>query len=445
MISEKASKTLVERVLAKASKKGGVEVEVIYTKSAHELTRFAESQIHQSVSIRDQSISVRLIFNKQIGVARTNVLSGRGIDEVVDKAWELARLQRPDESFVNLPSGDNPIVRRESAHSLSPLMRAKGVAEVVKLATGAGLTASGAFSHNGDVLAIGNSNGVWCYKSGDACELSTVVTGAKSSGYASCLTRDGSEIDAERVGRAAVAKATSGELVDVPEGEYEVLLESAAVAELLDFFTMYGPNARIYHEDVSFYQGNMGKQLFDKQLTIMDDPLDERGFVMPFDYEGYPKQRMSLVKNGVLSGVTYDSYLANKYHHANTGHALPAPNVWGPIATHLVVEPGTKSVEQMISTVEKGILVTRFWYTRIVHHKEMILTGMTRDGTFWIENGKIIGRTKNLRYTDSVLRALRNIKLIGRDLTLVGSEGSPSLVPAILLPSFRFTGVSQHT
>ncbi len=423
------------------------ETEVMIDAGADALTRFANNMIHQSIAVTDAMCHVRLIFGKKIGVARTNRLDEGGVIAVVAKAVSLAKLQQPDPHFKGLPEKSMyPAVSRhyKEAKHIGAVGRAKAVHTIISVAIKQNLSASGAFSEGNGETLVANSNGVRAYHEGRSASLSTILMGEKGSGYASQSAKGGKEILAGDIAKRAVRKATYGEILDVPPGEYEVILESPAVAELMDFFAWLGPNARVYHEDVSFYQGNLGKQVFDRSLTILDDPLEKAGYPMGFDFEGAPKKRLTLVEAGTLRCVVYDSYHAGKHGKENTGHALLAPNTWGPTPTHLVIKPGNLSLEQMIKKVKKGLLITRFWYTRVVQHKQLTLTGMTRDGTFYIENGNIVGRARNLRYTQSIVEAFKDVRGIGKELSLHGSEGSPSLVPHLYLGKFRFTGVTKH-
>lgn len=447
MLGKQKLTLIAQKALRQAKKLGTTEAEVVIWNGDEELTRFANSMVHQSVSLVDAMVHVRAILGKKIGVARTNRLDPVGVGVAVEKALTLARLQQEDRHFVSLP---NKALYQKTSHHyqkaihIGPIGRVEAIDTIISAATYASLTASGAFSESASETLIANSRGVLAYQTGKAASMTAILTGEAGSGYASQSAKGGRTLDAASVARRAVFKATHGKMLVVEPGEYEVVLEPPAVAELMDFFAWLGPNARIYHEDVSFYQGNLGKQVFHDSLTIVDDPFHAAGYPVSFDYEGHPKKPMVLVDRGKLAGVVYDSYHAAKFSKGNTGHAMLAPNTWGPTPTHLVIKPGTKTVEDMIKNIKKGLLVTRFWYTRVVQHKQLTLTGMTRDGTFYIENGAIVGRVRNLRYTQSVVEALKDVRGIGRDLELHGSEGSPGLMPALHLGKFRFTGVTKH-
>ena len=448
MIEEKQLHKNVDEGLAYAKTIGATNTEIVISQTVEDLTRFANNSIHQSVSLTDSLVHVRVVVGKKIGVVRTNVFSGEGVRWAIKTAKELSAFQNDDPHFVDLPHKaaykKHDAVYEKAVH-LGPKGRAKAIKVVIDASQKKKLSASGWFVESDRISIVANSNGVWGYQASKSATFSTIITGADGSGYGSHSAKGGKDIDTAYVSKQAIGKAVQGKLLDIEPGEYEVILEPPAVAELLDFFSWVGPNARMYHEDASFYHGNIDKKLLHESLTILDDPGHEMGYPIGFDWEGFPKTAQTLVQNGVLKSVAYDSYHAAKYKSPNTGNALLAPNTFGPVPTHIVIAPGDKSLSTMIKSIKKGILVTRFWYTRIIHHKKVLLTGMTRDGTFLIENGKIKGRVRNMRYTESVLEALRDIRGIGDTQQLVGSdEGSPTLVPALHLGKFRFSGVTKH-
>lgn len=433
-------KDKAQRAIAYGLKLGATQVEVVLWNGTEELTRFANNEIHQSVSLEDTTIHVRVVIGKKIGVARGNI-----IDDVVKKAIKIAKLQREDKNFKSLPKPASYRKFSPRSFHLGPFGRAKAIGTIIKKIKRIGLIGSGAFSESEGEMLVANSLGVMAYHRSKSADLSIIATGKYGSGYAGETAQGGKDIHVNKIMKTVVEKVTlQGTAKEIPAGEYEVILEPPAVAELLDFFSWLGPNGRVFHEDVSFFQNNLGKKLFDEKLTIIDDPFHKMSFPIGFDMEGFPKKSLPIVSKGKLMNVTYDSYHSAKYKKANTGHALLAPNTWGPIPAHLRIENGQWELEDSIKRVKRGILVTRFWYTRVVNHKELILTGMTRDGTFLIEDGKITSRLLNLRYTESVLKVFSKIKGIGNKLQLVGSEEFPSLVPYLHLEKFNFTGVAKH-
>lgn len=439
MLGKQKLKQIADKVLSLSKAQ---ETEVIISASANALTRFANNEIHQNMAWRDVGISVRTITDKKVGVASTNSVHDKDLKQTVEKAHELSLLQEPDPDFVSLPKPQRVSEVKEDIHYATELEMAEGASTVISHAKKEGCVASGAYANDVSELAIANSHGIFAHHASSSCNLSTIVLGGDSSGFAADVARTPHSIDAESVGRIAVEKTiASKNPQDIEPGEYEVILEPQAVSEMMAFFQWYGPNARIYHEGASPLSGKMDAHVFGKNITLIDDPYHPEVFPMPFDFEGYPKKKLTIVKDGVLKNIAYDSYYASKYRTKNTGHALPAPNTMGPIPLHMYIAPGDKTRDEMIKNVKKGLLVTRLWYVRVLNPKVLNVTGMTRDGTFLIENGKITRPVKNLRFNQSIPRALNNVVSIENKLTPLASfEGEMvSLAPTLHISKWEFS------
>ena len=418
------------------------QTEVLLSVSEDALTRFANNHIHQNMAWDTIGISVRVIYGKKIGVASTNAFDKQSIADVVEQASILAKFQEDDPEFQSLPGPKDIPQVDEHVFKANPEEMATSAYMVIKQAQEKGLIASGAYANDVSEFAVANSLGVWAYHTGSSCNLSTIVLGKNSSGFAADVARKPSEVDAQTVGHVAVQKTWESKNPErIDPGEYEVILEPQAVSEMMAFFQWYGPNARIYHENASPLSGQMGKQVFGKNITLIDDPFHPKVFPMPFDFEGQPKRKIVFVENGILKNIAYDSYYAKKYGAPNTGHALPAPNTMGPIPLHFYIAPGDKTREEMIANVKRGLLVTRLWYVRVLNAKALNVTGMTRDGTFLIENGKIVKPVMNLRFNQSIPEALNNVIAIENKLTQLASfEGEMiSLAPTLHIGKWEFS------
>jgi predicted Zn-dependent protease len=224
----------------------------------------------------------------------------------------------------------------------------------------------------------------------------------------------------------------------IEPGVYEVVLEEYAVAEMLEFMSFMGFSALAAQEERSFMR--LGEPITGQEVSIWDDGLDRTGLPASFDFEGVPKQRVDLITRGVASGLVYDMQSATRAGRKSTGHGLPAPNTEGPFAVNLFMQPGTAAKAELASGIKRGIWVTRFWYVRIVAPKASIITGMTREGTFLIENGRITRPVKDLRFTQSILEALQGTEAMSRSTKLqIGEFIGASRVPAIRLKAFTFT------
>jgi PmbA protein len=444
MIGEKEARNLCDQVLARCQ---GCEVEVMLTITDNALTRFANNCIHQNVAERDAEFSLRFFIGKRIGSASTNRLDPTGIDEFVDRARANASASPEDPGYPGLPDPANytsVLAFDQTTAGYTPEARAKAVGVVCRLANEKELNASGAFSTGTTELAIANTHGLFAYHIATNADFQTVVMSNDSSGRAQGSAWKVNAISTEALGRQAIQTAERGHSPRrIEAGEYCVVLEHYVTEDILSMLDFYGMGAQSVLEGRSWMNDRIGQPVLDPRIHIWDDGLDPSGVPMPFDFEGVPKQRVDIVKNGVPLGPVYDRYTGLKMGMPSTGHALAAQmRAFSPIATNLFLAPGTSSVPEMIRSTERGLFVNRFWYTRLVHPRDCVITGMTRDGVFLIEDGELTYPVKNLRFTQSYVQALANVEAIGNDAHLLISEfGRLSLcVPALKLKAFNFTG-----
>jgi PmbA protein len=423
------------------------QTEVVVTGDEQALTRFANSAIHQNVLESNAEVRVRVVLGKKIGVATSNTLDTIKLRALIQTAIAAAKNQPENPDFVSLP--EREAVNRVNAFDeatafCEPEKRAEAVRAMCALALDKQLMASGALETGYHEYAVANSLGVFAYDTQSFAGLGTVVMSDTGSGYAERKSTRFSDIDAESTAREAIDKAVrSSNPVDLPAGEYVTILEEYAVAEMLFYLAYMGLGALSVQEGTSFMNGWFGKQIADPRVNVWDDGRDPRSFPWSFDFEGVPKKRVDFIREGVANAVVYDSYTAKKEGKASTGHALPAPNPFGPFPLNLIMGTGDSTKGQMLSSVDRGLWVTRFHYVNIVHPTKTVLTGMTRDGTFLIENGEIVGPVKNFRFTQSVLDALSSVRMIGREGMCCGSRGEGAVVPALLVDRFRFSGTTQ--
>ncbi|MEO7117372.1 MAG: metallopeptidase TldD-related protein, partial [Candidatus Limnocylindrales bacterium] len=263
------------------------------------------------------------------------------------------------------------------------------------------------------------------------------------TGYAEQASVDATAIDAKAIGRESAEKArATANAVAIEAGDYPVVLEEYAVVDLLDMLGYLGFSALAVQEERSFVE--IGKRIGSELVSIIDDGRDPAGLPMAFDYEGVAKQRVSLLDAGVCRGVVHDAQTAARDGATSTGHGLPAPNPYGPFPLNQVMAAGSASREELIGGMDRGLLVTRFHYTNPVHPKLAIVTGMTRDGTFLVEGGRIVGPVRNLRFTQSYLEAVAGTVAVARERkTLKGFLGG-AVVPALRLEGWTFTGTTEH-
>jgi PmbA protein len=417
------------------------------------LARFTPSEIHQHMAERNQTLTLRVVLGKRIAVVKTNILRPSSIEASLHKAISLARIQPPHEDFVSLP-GPKPFpeinTSKGNISHLTPERKVKIIQEIMMLVKEKGLSASGAFSHGEVEVAVVNSLGVEAYQKYSDLFLHLIVENGKGSGYASFVSRDLEELRVEPLIKAAIAKASRGNPILVKPGEYEVILEPDAVSELLVFLGYMGFHALAVQEGRSFFCNEIGKRMVNEKVTVYDDGLDLQGLRVPFDFEGMPKRKVTFFEGGVAKGVTYDSFTAGRESKDSTGHGLIPPNTDGPIPINLFMQSGESTLKEMIQSVRRGIYITRFHYTNVVEPMKAVITGMTRDGTFWIEEGEIKNPIKNLRFTESILKALFRVKAISK-VRKICSSGSfygnrfmtGTVAPAVQVDGFNFSGVSS--
>ncbi len=433
----------------RASRADQTEVEVFWHQSA--LTRFANNYIHQNVEQTDVDVRVRAVIGRKIGIASTNDLSADGLAGVAARAYELATHQRENEDFRSLPrpAAIEPVdAYVEATARCGPEERAAVVSQICDAASRAALTAAGAFHTTAREIVLANSLGVFAHHTETQADINTVVMSGDASGYAARASKDIADIDGETVAREAVDRALRGQnAAAVEPGEYEVILEPYAVCDLLDFFSYLSFSALPFMEKRSFLSGRIGEQVMDARITIEDDGRDARGIPMPFDYEGVPKQPVTFIEDGIARGVAWDTHHAGKQggDAVSTGHALPAGSTIGPLPLHLSMASGEASIDDMVRSVKRGLWVTRFWYTRAVHPLQVVTTGMTRDGTFLLEDGRVVGPVRDMRFTQGYVEALNGVDLVGREPMLVLGDlgGGVRSVPALKLSKWHFTGVKE--
>jgi PmbA protein len=448
MRDEQDVRALCERILHMAAEGGATQAEVLYTQTASALTRFAVNSIHQNVAEANESVSVRAVLGNKIGVVGGNQLDDDALRDVVRRAIAFASVQPENPHFTSLPA-PAPYAPAPSGYSAAtaafgPEERAQRVGVVVARAVERGFEAAGAFETSASQLAIANSLGVWAHHPSTEAEFHAVIMAdGGGSGWAQRVATDATTMDFEALATDAVERAARTRNAEVlPVGEYPVVLESYAVAEMLQNLAYMGLNALAMEEERSPFTGRMGQEVAAPGVTIYDDAFDPAGLPRPFDYEGAPTARVNLVDRGVASAVVYDSFSAHKEGKPNTGHALPAPNTFGAYPEHLMLAAGDASVEDLVRGVERGVFVTRFHYTNIVHPVRTLFTGMTRDGTFLIEHGEITRPVKNFRFTQSVWEALAGVEALGRER--VQSRGYATMVaPAARMARWNFTGLGR--
>ena len=442
MIGEDAALRLLERALALSMAE---QTDIYLSSQDLGLTRFAGNAIHQNVSHSNVSLNIRAVEGRRLGRATTNDLSDEGIRKAMDSARRNALLMPEDPAFPGLPEPE-PAPRvaswDESAAACSPLTRAQMVGEVCRQGAAEGLDTAGACRTGVNEIAVVSSKGVRAYHAGTFSGLIITTRSDTSAGWAKGGSWRLDEIDYPALAREAVDKAVRGrDPQPITPGEYTVVLDHYAVDDILEALSLYGMGAQAVQEGRSWMCDLRGTRAMSESVSIWDDGGSLAGWPMPFDVEGVPRRRIELVESGVVGGPVHNTYTAAQDGISSTGHQQYF--VGPPIASNLFMSPGDKSVEELIASTERGLYITRFFYTRLSHNRGCVMTGMTRDGTFLIEDGEIRHPVKDLRFTQSYVEALNCVEGVGDEAKLVLNEvGFATRVPALKLAAFNFTGVT---
>ncbi len=437
-----------ERVLAYAEAAGATEAEALVTAEDARLTRFANSEIHQNVAETDTQVNLRFVVGRRVGVASSNRIDEEGIRELAETAGAIARNSEELEDWGGLPE-PTPIVEipaafAEATAAATPELRAEGVRAVIAAADAAGVISYGSFATAAEVIAVANSRGIRATQRRTTSQLLTVAMAPDGgSGYAESAAVDVNGIDAATIGREAAEKArASANPIAVEPGDWPVVLDEYAVVDLLAMLAYMGFSALAVQEERSFAEP--GKRVGSELVTIVDDGMDPATLPMAFDYEGVAKQRVLLIERGVCRDVVYDAQTAVRAGRASTGHGLPAPNPYGPFPLNMSMTAGSTPRDELIAGLKRGLLITRFHYTNPVHPKLAIVTGMTRDGTFLVEDGRIVGPVRNLRFTQSYLGALAGMSAVSSERRTLRGDFGGVVVPAVRIDGWSFTGATEH-
>jgi predicted Zn-dependent protease len=436
-------KSIAERIL-KFSEADETEVEIDVTTDA--LTRFANNIIHQNVAEQVLHISVRAVMDGRTARATTNKTDEESLRRVVAAAEKLALHQPKIPGLLPMLGPQKiPKVQRffPATAEATPQDRARAVTRVCKLAEKNNQTAAGIFSTGAMQTILSNSKGLFAHHEQTRSDFSVTILEPNSSGWAKANSPDIREIDPDRLAERASRKAAdSREPRELAPGHYTTILEPSAVLDLVGFL-FYDFAATSVMDKRSCFNDRMGKKVFGDNITLWDDVYHPFQLGAPYDGEGFPRQKVLLVDRGVPKNLVYSRATAKKMKKKPTGHGFALPNEYGEAPMNLVFAGGDKSLDEMISTTERGILVTRLWYIREVDPYEKILTGMTRDGTFLVENGSVTGGIRNFRFNQNVLEMLSNVEMLGPAVRAAGEESFEMVVPAMKVNNFHFSEVTK--
>ncbi len=422
------------------------ETEVQIDVVSDALTRFANNAIHQNVAEQSVSVSVRTVFDGQTARATTNKTDDESLRRDLAASATLARSQPRVPGLLPMPGPQKyPKVRRffDATAAATPQDRARMVKRVVSLAEENKLNAAGIYTTGAFRSMLANSRGLCADYEYTRAEFSVTMMGEDSSGWAKTNEPDLVKLDPEELASRAAAKAVGTRHPrEIEPGRYTVILEPAAVLDLVGLL-FYDFSATAVADKRSCLNERMDKKVMGENVTLWDDVGNPLQLGPPYDGEGMPRQKVLLVDRGVPRNLVYSRATARKMKKKPTGHGLSLPNEYGEAPVNLVLEGGATSLQEMIASTDRGILVTRLWYIREVDPYEKVMTGMTRDGTFLVENGRVAGGIKNMRFNQGVLELLSNVEMLGPAVRGAGEEAMEMVVPAMKVRNFHFTEVTK--
>src|SRR5450755_4790345 len=411
---ERRLRGIIDDVLRLAKIAGAEEAEVHVDEVLDDLTRFANNAIHQNVSEHGLMVSVRTVAERRTARVTTNRIDENSLRAAIDSSLSLAASQPKDTHLLALPSKQRyRAVQRFSQPTVAvtPEDRARAVRRACDLAIKHGQVAAGIFSTGQSRAMMGNSRGLLAAYRETHAEFSITMQEVPAASWAKANAADVRQFDTQELAARASQKAhLAVDAKELSTGKYTVILEPAAALDLVGFL-FYDFAATALADKRSCLTGRMGKPLFGKNITITDDVYHPFQLGAPFDGEGMPRQRVILVDRGV------------------------------PI--NLVFSGGDSSIEKMIASTERGLLVTRIWYIREVEPYEKIMTGMTRDGLFLVENGRVTAAVRNFRFNQSLLEALRNVEMLGPAVRATGEEAFEMVMPSMKIRDFHFTEATK--
>ena len=461
MLTREKAANLFERIKKYSS---ADELEVLFYGGRSALTRFANNTIHQNVAEGNCVVSVRSVFGGRTARATSNKFDEGNLKRVVQASESLARVQQHDQDLLPMPGpGDAgnlghetlPTRHFEQTAAITPEQRAEGVQKIVAIADKHNLTTAGIFSSSESAEGLFNSRGLARWHSQTSSEISITMLAEDSSGWQKTNSPDVHNLNPVALAEVAAEKALdSAQPKEIPAGKYTVILEPAAVLDITGFmFFDFGGMAIL--DQRSFLNNRVGTQVFGANISISDDVRHSLQSGAPFDGEGVARQRVNLIENGLVKRLVYARGTAKQMKNSEykdkvgliqgTGHGFPIPNEMGEAPMNIVfgAPANPKTVDQMVASTERGILVTRLWYIREVDPYEKILTGMTRDGTFYVEDGKVRYGVRNFRFNESLIEMLSKVDQMGTPVRASGEESFDMVVPAMKVRDFNFTEVTK--
>jgi predicted Zn-dependent protease len=450
MLGEAESKSIADQTLESISADAA---EVVISSKSSDLTRFYKNSVHQNVEEKEVRVYLRAWVGARGGAASTNALDEASLKELASRVAAIIALSPEGDETPTLtqPTSLTGVASLDQvAIEQTPQARAEAVRQVCEAAAAHDQEAYGAYLVETNELAVANSDGHFGHHAGSMADFQTVIRNNGASGWAQASHWKLDKVPVQLLGEEAIRKAADAADPRSMEPELmTVVLDPYATVDLLQMLALPGISGRAVAEGRSWISERIDQQSMNEAVSIWDDGLDLSGVPQPFDSEGAPKQRLDIVLDGVVKGGVYDRETAAQQGINSTGHALspdfpPMIRMYSPLPMNLFMAPGDQSTQELIESTERGLYITRFHYTRHVHPRDCVVTGMTRDGVYLIEGGKIQGAVKDFRFTQSYVEALNNVEAIGSETRLIVDDYFKAAVsaPAVKIRDFRFTGAT---
>lgn len=450
MRSEANSFEILERALNAANT---AEADATFVSTDQNISRFANSGVHQNMSEMSAALTLRVIVDGCMGVASTSSFDDDGIANAAALAHEAARHAGPLQNFSGLYRANEPTPLLTTfdpkTAAVSPIAKAKSLREMFDRGRGAGVHFAGSYGTGGSSVACANTHGVCRYATMSAAEATVIAIRGGDSGYATSVARHFDDVDILALGEEATLKATlkAGVAEDIQPGAFDVILEPPALSEVLEWMNMITFSGSAFDDGSSFFVNHLGEKLLGENFTLADDAIDDSFMPFPFDLEGLPKRRVPLIERGVIRTPVLDKAYADRLNLAPTANTWHLGSADHGVAFHLAMDGGDATREELIRSTKHGIWVTRFNYVNgLLEPRTAQMTGTTRDGTFLIRDGEVAARLPNLRWTESMVEAFGRIEGLTKERRRVGTwfnHFGGTLAPAVKIAGWNFTGKQE--
>lgn len=424
------------------------EADAVLITNEQNISRFANSNLHQNMSEASMELTLRVIVDGAMGVASTTVFDAEELARTAELAREAARHADPLQNFTGLYRGGDDVPQLKTSHDdvarLTPMEKAQALKVMFDRGRERGVHFAGSFATGTSSVACANTHGVRRFATMSKSDAVVIAIKGSESGYATAISRG--LVDIAALGEEATFKATLAEehIEDLEPGAFDVILEPPATAEVIEWLNMIAFTGSSYDDGSSFFVGNIGKRLLGTNCTMSDDALDESFMPFPFDLEGLPKKRVTIVDAGTPRTPTVDKAYADRLGFPLTATAWTLGGGDHGTSLHTAIAPGNATREELLASTKLGIWVTRFNYVNgLLEPKSALMTGTTRDGTFLIRDGRVAARLPNLRWTQSMVEAFSNIEALTSERRAVGAwfnDFGGTLAPVMKIRGWHFTG-----